>query len=65
MITFETEIQKLSLAAAPVSDCNHYWDYPKPFAEEIGQTVVKEIVQDNIIKKYVKFHGSVKQQSLI
>ena len=51
-------IQKLSLATAPVNKCDHFCDYPKPFllkplqattlgAEEIGQTVVKEFVQDN------------------
>jgi len=55
---------------ALVSDCDHFWDYPKSFvlkplqattqtksAEEIGQTVVKEFVQDKLIKKYLKFHG--------
>ena len=31
-------------------------------AEETGQTVIKEFVQDKLIKKEVKFHGSVKQQ---
>ena len=33
-------------------------------AEEIGQIVVKELVQDKLIKKYVKLHGNVKQQKL-
>ena len=55
---------------ALVSDCDHFWDYPKSFvlkplqattqtksAEEIGQTVVKEFVQDKLIKKYVKFQA--------
>ena len=63
---------------APLSDWDHFWDYPKSFvlkplqatthtqgAEEIGQAVVEEFVQDKLIKKYVKFHGSVKQQKLL
>ena len=32
--------------------------------EEIGKTVVKEFVQDRLIKKDLKFHDSVKQQKL-
>lgn len=33
-------------------------------AEEIGKTIVKEFVQDRLIKKDVKFHDRVKQQKL-
>ena len=33
-------------------------------AEEIGKTIVKEFVQDRLIKKDVKFHDRVKQQTL-
>ena len=33
-------------------------------AEEIGKTIVKELVQDRLIKKDVKFHDRVKQQKL-
>ena len=32
--------------------------------EEIGKTVVKEFVQDRLIKKDFNFHDSVKQQKL-
>ena len=69
-------VQKLSLATAPVSDCDHFWDSQNPLSlslykrplrlgsEEIGQTVVKEFLQDKLMKKYVKFYVSVKQQKL-
>lgn len=30
--------------------------------EEIGETVIKEFVQAKLIKKEVKFQGSIKQQ---
>lgn len=33
-------------------------------AEEIGKTIVKEFVQDMLIKKDIKFHDRVKRQKL-